>query len=84
MQELQPMDDGSRGLRVPATPHLALAAMIDHTLLRPDATDADVVRLCDEALEHNFASVCVNGCYAALCAERLAASSVKPMTSGLR
>jgi deoxyribose-phosphate aldolase len=37
-----------------------LARSIDHTLLRPDATAAEVDRLCAEALEHRFASVCVN------------------------
>jgi len=37
-----------------------LATIIDHTLLRPDATAADVDRLCGEAREHHFATVCVN------------------------
>ena len=37
-----------------------IAAMIDHTLLKADATSADVQRLCDEARKHRFASVCVN------------------------
>lgn len=39
---------------------LELAKYIDHTLLRPDATEADVDRMCDEAIEFGFASVCVN------------------------
>lgn len=38
-----------------------LCARIDHTLLKPEASPADVLRLCDEALAHGFASVCVNG-----------------------
>lgn len=38
----------------------ALAAIIDHTILRPDATDADIEQFCAEALQWNFASVCVN------------------------
>ncbi|TVQ65012.1 MAG: deoxyribose-phosphate aldolase [Phycisphaerales bacterium] len=38
-----------------------LAARIDHTILKPEATPEDVDRLVREALEHNFASVCVNG-----------------------
>ncbi len=42
-----------------------LAAVIDHTLLRPDATVDDIGRLCDEALEHRFFSVCVNPVYVA-------------------
>lgn len=37
-----------------------LAALIDHTLLRPGATAGDVARLCDQAVEHGFHSVCVN------------------------
>jgi deoxyribose-phosphate aldolase len=38
-----------------------LASFIDHTLLRADATPAQIERLCREALEHSFAAVCVNG-----------------------
>ena len=38
-----------------------LARMIDHTLLKAEATEADIRRLVDEAVEHRFASVCVNG-----------------------
>ncbi|MDX1683400.1 MAG: hypothetical protein R3336_09785, partial [Phycisphaeraceae bacterium] len=38
-----------------------LAGRIDHTLLKPEATAADVRRICGEAIEHGFASVCVNG-----------------------
>jgi deoxyribose-phosphate aldolase len=38
-----------------------LAAYIDHTLLKADATAADIEKLCAEAREHNFSSVCVNG-----------------------
>ncbi|MFT5050703.1 MAG: deoxyribose-phosphate aldolase [Chlamydiales bacterium] len=53
-----------------------LAARIDHTVLRPDATAADVDRLCDEARRHRFASVCVNGVWVARCAERLTGSEV--------
>ncbi len=38
-----------------------LAAYIDHTLLKPDATAKDIEKICAEAREHNFHSVCVNG-----------------------
>jgi deoxyribose-phosphate aldolase len=38
--------------------------VIDHTLLKQDATEAEVVKLCQEAAEHSFAAVCVNGCWA--------------------
>jgi deoxyribose-phosphate aldolase len=58
----------------------ALAAVIDHTLLKPDATGADVARLCDEALAHGFAAVCVNPRWVEPVAARLAGSAVKLCT----
>ncbi len=39
---------------------------IDHTILKPEATDEQVVQLCEEALKHEFASVCVNPCFVPL------------------
>lgn len=42
---------------------MELAKMIDHTLLKPDATKADIEKLCQEAKEYGFASVCVNPCH---------------------
>ncbi len=51
--------------------------MIDHTLLKPDATQEDVRRICGEAKTYGFASVCVNSCYAALVREELRGSGVK-------
>src|SRR3954471_3151447 len=38
-----------------------LARTIDHTLLKPEATEADIRRLVSEAIEHRFMTVCVNG-----------------------
>jgi deoxyribose-phosphate aldolase len=55
-----------------------LARLIDHTLLRADATAAEVRRLCSEALEHGFKAVCVNPVHVALVAETLAGSQVAP------
>lgn len=55
----------------------SLGSAIDHTLLKPDATLAEIDRLCAEALEHGFASVCVNGVHVRRCAEILAGSSVR-------
>ena len=43
-----------------------LAKYIDHTLLKPDATPGQIKKLCAEAEEYQFASVCVNSCYARL------------------
>ncbi|MDG5855424.1 deoxyribose-phosphate aldolase [Clostridium beijerinckii] len=54
-----------------------IAQYIDHTILKPEATVEDVKRLCREAKEYNFASVCVNGCYAKLVSTELAGSEVK-------
>ncbi|GHD12289.1 deoxyribose-phosphate aldolase [Tianweitania populi] len=55
---------------------IELAGLIDHTVLKPDASRADVARHCDEALEHGFASVCVNGVHAGFVAQRLKNSAV--------
>lgn len=54
-----------------------LARLIDHTLLKPEATADDVRRLCGEAREHQFASACVNAVYVPLAASLLAYSAVK-------
>jgi deoxyribose-phosphate aldolase len=58
-----------------------LAAVIDHTLLRPEATLADIERLCREAVQHRFACVCVNPgwvkeCHRLLAPDRMAVASV--------
>src|SRR5277367_4107767 len=58
----------------------SIARLIDHTLLRPEATRTDILQLCREALEHNFASVCVNGYWVPLAASQLAGSQVKVCT----
>ncbi len=49
---------------------------IDHTNLRQDATAADIGRLCDEAVEHGFATVAINSCWTALASRRLAGTGV--------
>ena len=54
-----------------------IAKYIDHTILKAEATEEDVKRLCREAKQYNFASVCVNGCYAKLVSTELAGSDVK-------
>jgi len=54
--------------------------MIDHTLLRADATQNDIVNICREARNHNFASVCVNSHWVPLVASQLAGSPVKVCT----
>jgi deoxyribose-phosphate aldolase len=62
---------------IEATGTPGLAALIDHTLLKPDATRVEIERLCEEAREHLFASVCVQPHWVSLCAERLAGTPVK-------
>jgi deoxyribose-phosphate aldolase len=58
----------------------SLAPLIDHTLLKPDATPEQVKRLCAEAREHHFASVCVNGGYVPVAHAALADTKVKVCT----
>lgn len=57
-----------------------LAAMIDHTLLKPEATQAQIEQLCAQARRYRFAAVCVNPTWVSLCARLLADSSVKVCT----
>lgn len=57
-----------------------LAGMIDHTLLKPEATEDQVRKLCQEAAQYHFASVCVNPGYVALCAQLLKGSGVMVCT----
>ena len=53
-----------------------VAGMIDHTLLKPDATRKDIEALCHEAAEYKFASVCVNPTWVAACAQLLKGTPV--------
>ena len=53
---------------------------IDHTLLKPDCLDKDIEKLCSEAKEYDFASVCVNSSYVKKCAELLKGTTVKVCT----
>lgn len=52
----------------------------DHTILKADATEAQVAKICNEALENDFMSVCVNQYYTKFVAEKLAGSNVKVCT----
>ncbi len=54
-----------------------LAAAIDHTLLKPEASREDILRVCQEAREHGFASVCVNPLWVSTVAQALQGSEVK-------
>ncbi|SEQ14054.1 deoxyribose-phosphate aldolase [Basfia succiniciproducens] len=57
-----------------------LAKFIDHTALTAEKTAQDIIKLCDEAIENRFWSVCINPCYIPLAKEKLAATSVKICT----
>jgi deoxyribose-phosphate aldolase len=75
-QLLQEQGAGARA----STPPMSLAqvaSLIDHTLLKPEATQADIQRLCDEARRHGFFSVCVNPSYVRQAASLLRGSPVK-------
>lgn len=57
-----------------------LARMIDHTLLKPEATPGEVQTLCEEAKKYTFASVCINAGYVPLCARLLRGTPVRVCT----
>jgi len=59
---------------------LSINRYIDHTLLKPEATEAQIVELCREAVRYQFASVCINPCYIAVAARELRGSGVKTGT----
>ena len=58
----------------------SIAGLIDHTLLKPEATRDDIVKVCKEARRYNFASVCINPYWVPLVAAQLAGSPVKVCT----
>ena len=53
---------------------------IEHTLLKPEATTQDIIKLCQEARSHNFLGVCVNPCFVPLAKHLLAGTDVKVVT----
>ena len=73
--------EGAGATRVGAMPGVGsvpgdLAKLIDHTMLKPEATRDEVVKLCEEAKKHRFASVCVNTTWVPLCRALLAGTDV--------
>ena len=56
---------------------MGLNKYIDHTILKATASNSDVQKLCEEAIEHEFYSVCVNGCYVADAKHLLQGTDVK-------
>ncbi|MCD8349695.1 MAG: deoxyribose-phosphate aldolase [Planctomycetaceae bacterium] len=53
-----------------------LACYIDNTLLKPDATESDIRKLCEETVKYKFKAICVNSCWVRLCSELVAGSGV--------
>jgi deoxyribose-phosphate aldolase len=70
------IEDGTGGECIPED----IARCIDHTILKPDATEDDIIKLCSEAREFQFASVCVSPSYVSLAARELSDSPVKVCT----
>jgi deoxyribose-phosphate aldolase len=59
---------------------LAVASMVDHTMLKPNATQDEIAKLCEEARKYSFASVCINPSYVSLASKLLKGSPVKVCT----
>jgi len=57
-----------------------IASLIDHTLLKANATEEEIIKLCEEAKEYGFASVCVNPVYVSLCKQLLKGTNIKVCT----
>jgi len=62
-----------------AEPASHIAQTIDHTLLKPEATESDVRKVCEEARKYRFATVCLNSSWIPLAARLLSGSGVKPI-----
>ena len=60
--------------------NINIASYIDHTILNPDKTNSDIYKLCKEAIQYNFASVCVLPHYVAYCRNLLDGTTVKVCT----
>lgn len=56
---------------------MKLNKYIDHTLLKAAATEAQIIKLCQDALQYDFYAICVNGCHIPLAAKQLNGSDVK-------
>ena len=54
-----------------------IAGKIDHTLLKAEARESDIRRICAEARQYGFASVCVNSCYTKLVADELKGTGIE-------
>jgi len=80
LSELKALGADRVAVCAPAAKCASVARMVDHTLLKPSATQTEVAKLCEEARTHRFASVCVNPSYVAYSAQLLKGSDVKVCT----
>jgi deoxyribose-phosphate aldolase len=80
LKEVKPVSSGNVTYKEGSSSNIitgpSVARMIDHTLLKPEASKEQVVKLCEEAKEHNFATVCVNPYWVSTAAKELKGSSV--------
>ena len=74
------MQSAEAGVAAPSALR-AFAARIDHTLLRPDATPGEIERVCSEAIQRGFATVCVNSAFSKLAAEQVRGTPVGVSTT---
>jgi len=77
-----PVEIAGASITLPAavTSPAAIASLIDHTNLKPDAVESDIRKLCAEAIDYGFASVCVNPYWTRLAASLVSGSAVKACT----
>lgn len=68
--------DGASVTKADKGVKMKFSKYFDHTLLKADATEADIKKLCEEAIKYDFASVCVNSCYAAYASDILGENDV--------
>lgn len=70
-------EKGVNGTETLKNASLSINRFLDHTLLQPDASEEMIRKLCEEAVQYQFYSVCVNSCWVELCAKKLGGSGVK-------
>ena len=76
----EPLPNGRGSVAEGSAWRCPTASLIDHTMLRPEATRADIVKLCGEARQYGFATVCINPYWVPLAASELAGTAVKVCT----
>jgi len=71
---------GVSGVSLGSCPDPALARLIDHTLLKPESKGCDIIKICDQARQYHFKSVCINPTWVSTAARQLHGSGVKVCT----